>query len=262
MPKAQINNVEINYVLEGDPSLPVLVLSNSLTTDLHLWDEQITDFSEHFRVLRYDNRGHGLSSSASGECSLKDIAGDLTALMDHEGIQTASLCGISMGGMVGMWLGINAPERINKLILCNTSSDVSPRDPWQTRIDTVLEKGMSAIVEGALQRFVSEHFRNSGSKKIDLLKSMTVSCAPEGYAGCCAAVRDMNLTAELNRINKSTLIIAGELDPATPVSHSELINRHIEGSELSVIGGVAHLSNIEKPEEFNQLVLGFLLRED
>ena len=109
---------------------------------------------------------------------------------------------------------------------------------------------------------MSEHFRNSGSKKIDLLKSMTVSCASEGYAGCCAAVRDMNLTAELNRINKSTLIIAGELDPATPVSHSELINRHIEGSELSVIGGVAHLSNIEKPEEFNQLVLGFLLRED
>ena len=260
MALANINGAKINYKLDGDQQLPVLVLSNSLTTDLRLWDEQITDFANHFRVLRYDNRGHGGSSSPSGEYSLDDVAGDALALLDHLEISKASLCGVSLGGMVGMWLGIHAPDRVDKLVLCNTSSNVAPAASWQARIDTVKKDGMASVTEAVLERFLSEHSRTSGSPKIELVTSMLVSCQVDGYAGCCAAIRDMSLTNELSRISNPTIVIAGELDPATPVSHSEVINERIIGSELHVIQGVAHLSNLEKPDEFNETVLGFLLR--
>jgi len=260
MERANINGAEINYRWNGDEQLPVLVLSNSLTTDLRLWEEQIPAFTKHFRVLRYDNRGHGGSSSPLGEYSLDDVAGDALSLMDHLEISKASLCGVSLGGMVGMWLGIHAPNRMDKLVLCNTSSDVAPPDPWQARIDAVKEGGMAAIGEAVLERFLSADFRASGSPKIELVTSMLLSCDVDGYSGCCAAIRDMHLTSQLVQISSPTMVIAGELDPATPVSHSEVINERITGSELHVIQGVAHLSNLEKPDEFNKTVLEFLLR--
>ena len=259
MSLANINGVEINYQLDGDKNLPTLILSNSLTTNLHLWDEQVPSFANYFRILRYDNRGHGGSSSPKGEYSIDDIGNDILLLMDHLDINKASLCGISLGGMVAMWLGIHASNRVEKLVICNSSSDLSPSDPWQERIEMVNSKGMASIVNAGLERFLSERFRESGSPKIELLKSMMITCEVSGYSGCCAAVRDMNLTSQLTRINNQTLIIAGELDPSTPVSHSELINQEITTSSLVVIKGVAHLSNIEKPVDFNKAVLDFLL---
>ena len=260
MTRVKINGTEINYRWDGDDKLPVLVLSNSLTTNFHLWDEQIPAFTKHFRVLRYDNRGHGGSSSPLGEYTLDEIAGDALALLDHFRITKASLCGISLGGMVGMWLGIHYPDRMDKLVLCNTSSDVSPPDPWQARIDTVKAGGMAAIGEAVLERFLSERFRATRSPKIELVNSMLLSCDVDGYAGCCAAVRDMSLTKQLAQMSTSTMVIAGELDPATPVSHSELMIEHIKGAKLVVITGVAHLSNLEKPDEYNETVLQFLLK--
>jgi len=260
MPLVDVHDVLINYRWDGDETNPVLILSNSLTTNLNLWEDQIADFSNHFRVLRYDNRGHGGSSSPPGEYSLDDIGNDILLVMDHLEVERANFCGISLGGMVGMWLGMNAGARIDRLVICNTSSDLRPPDLWQDRIDTVMSHGMEAIITGALERFLSESFQKSGSAKIDLIKSMIRSCDVSGYSGCCAAVRDMNLTSNLSRIKNSTLIIAGELDPSTPVAHSQLINQNIVGSSMKVIDGVAHLSNLEKPEEFNKDVLSFLLK--
>jgi 3-oxoadipate enol-lactonase len=259
MPLAHINGADINYRWDGNKNLPILILSNSLTTNLQLWEEQVLSFTDHFRVLRYDNRGHGGSSSPEGEYSIDDIGNDILSLMDHVEISRASLCGISLGGMVAMWLGIHAGDRVDKLVVCNTSSDLSPSDPWQERIDTVKTKGMASIVDAGLARFLSEEFREKNSPKIGLLKSMMTTCEISGYTGCCAAVRDMNLTRQLAKINNPTLIIAGELDPSTPVLHSELINQEITGSRLTIIKGVAHLSNIEKPLEFNNAVMDFLL---
>jgi 3-oxoadipate enol-lactonase len=259
MPVAHVNGADINYMWDGDDRLPILILSNSLTTNLHLWDAQVVKFSQFFRILRYDNRGHGGSSSPEGEYSIDDIGNDIVSLMDYLGVRQASLCGISLGGMVGMWLGIHAGERVHKLVLCNTSSDLSPPDPWQIRIAQVKAEGMASIVDAGLERFLSESYRKSDPRNIDLLKSMMTSCEVLGYSGCCAAVRDMSLTSQLGQIKNPTLIVAGELDPSTPVSHSELIKQKINGSGLYIIDGVAHLSNIEKPEEFNNIVLDFLL---
>jgi 3-oxoadipate enol-lactonase len=259
MPVADLNGTHIKYEYEGDEGLPILMLSNSLTTNMHVWDEQVAEFAKFFRVLRYDNRGHGGSSSPLGEYTIDDIGGDLLSLMNILGIEKANLCGISLGGMVGMWMGINQPQRLEKLIICNTSSNLSPPAPWQDRINTVRAHGMSSIIDAGLQRFLSDNFRKIGSPKINLLKKMMNSCDVPGYVGCCAAVRDLNLDTQLQKIKIPTLIIAGEFDPSTPVSHSELINKEIEESRMVVINGVAHLSNIEVPEEFNKNVLDFLL---
>jgi len=258
MPTAALDGVTLNYQWDGDDGKPVLLLSNSLSTDLRMWESQIPAFTEHFRVLRYDNRGHGGSSSPDGEYSIDQIAGDAVALMDHTGVERAHVCGVSMGGMVAMWLGINAADRVGKLVMSNTSSDVSPPDPWQARIDTIQAGGMESIVEAGVERFLSEEYRAGGGDAIDLMRSMLRGCDADGYCGCVAAVRDMSLTAGLSSIQNDVLVIAGELDPATPVSHSEVMMDHLPNAEMAVIPGVAHLSNAEKPAVFNELVLNFL----
>ena len=259
MATAAIKGAMINYQWDGGEGKPVLLLSNSLSTDLRMWEGQIPAFTEHFRVLRYDNRGHGGSSSPGGEYTMDEIAGDAVALMDEVGVERAHVCGVSMGGMVAMWLGINVPHRVDKLVMSNTSSDVSPPDPWQARIEAIQAGGMEAIVEAGVERFLSEEYRVGGGEAIDLMRSMLRGCDADGYCGCVAAVRDMSLTSGLSGIDKDVLVIAGELDPATPVSHSEVMMDHLPNAEMAVIPGVAHLSNAEKPDVFNDLVLKHLL---
>lgn len=259
MPSATINGTTIVYKWDGNETDPVLVLSNSLTTDTRMWDALIPVFTNHFRVLRYNNRGHGGSSSPAGGYSMDEIAGDALALFDHLEISTVQFCGLSMGGMVGMWLGVNAPDRVKKLVLCNTSSDVGPPDPWNARIEAIENGGMGAIADAGVERFLSEAYRKTGGDAIKLVRNMLLDCNPEGYCGCVAAVRDMSLTGQLPQIAKDVLVVAGELDTATPVSHSELIASRIPGAQLTVIPGVSHLSCAEKPAEFGQIVLEFLL---
>ena len=155
MPSATVNGATLSYQWDGTETKPVLVLSNSLTTDMRMWEPLLPAFTEHFRVLRYNNRGHGGSSSPAGEYTMNDIAGDALALMDYLDIPTAQFCGLSMGGMVGMWLGLHAPERVQKLIICNTSSDVGSPEPWTARIEAIKNGGMAAIEEAGVERFLS-----------------------------------------------------------------------------------------------------------
>ena len=258
MPSATVNGATLSYQWDGTETKPVLVLSNSLTTDMRMWEPLLPAFTEHFRVLRYNNRGHGGSSSPAGEYTMNDIAGDALALMDYLDIPTAQFCGLSMGGMVGMWLGLHAPERVQKLIICNTSSDVGSPEPWTARIEAIKNGGMAAIEEAGVERFLSEEYRSTGGSAVGMVRAMLLDCDVEGYCGCIAAVRDMSLTDQLSQITNDVLVIAGEVDFATPVSHSEFIVDRIPGAKLTVIPGVSHLSCAEKPEEFGRIVLDFL----
>ena len=258
MPSVTVNGATLIYQWDGDETKPVLVLSNSLTTDMRMWEPLIPAFTEHFRVLRYNNRGHGGSSSPVGEYTMDDIAGDALALLDHLDIATAQFCGLSMGGMVGMWLGLHAPDRVQKLVICNTSSDVGPPEPWTARIGAIKDGGMAAIADAGVERFLSEEYRSTGGGAMEMVRAMLLDCDAEGYCGCVAAVRDMSLTSQLDQISNDVLVIAGEVDPATPVSHSEIIVDRIPGAELTVISGVSHLSCAEKPEEFGRIVLDYL----
>ena len=189
---------------------------------------------------------------------MNDIAGDALALMDYLDIPTAQFCGLSMGGMVGMWLGLHAPERVQKLIICNTSSDVGSPEPWTARIEAIKNGGMAAIEEAGVERFLSEEYRSTGGSAVGMVRAMLLDCDVEGYCGCIAAVWDMSLTDQLSQITNDVLVIAGEVDFATPVSHSEIIVDRIPGAKLTVIPGVSHLSCAEKPEEFGRIVLDFL----
>ena len=258
MPSATVNGATLVYQWDGDETKPVLVLSNSLTTDMRMWEPLIPAFTEHFRVLRYNNRGHGGSSSPAGEYTMDDIAGDALALLNHLDIATAQFCGLSMGGMVGMWLGLHAPDRVQKLVICNTSSDVGAPEPWTARIGAIKDGGMAAIADAGVERFLSEEYRSTGGSAMEMVRAMLLDCDAEGYCGCVSAVRDMSLTSQLDQISNDVLVIAGEVDPATPVSHSEIIVDRIPRAELTVIPGVSHLSCAEKPEEFGRIVLDFM----
>ena len=258
MPSATVNGAKLVYQWDGEATKPVLVLSNSLTTDMRMWEPMIQAFTEHFRVLRYNNRGHGGSSSPAGEYSLDDIAGDALGLFNHLDIASAQFCGLSMGGMVGMWLGLHARERLKKLVICNTSSDVGSPEPWTARIGAIKEGGMAAIAEAGVERFLSEEYRSTGGSAVEMVRDMLMDCDAEGYCGCIAAVRDMSLTDQLDQISNDVLVIAGEVDLATPVSHSEIIVDRIPRAKLKVIPGVSHLSCAEKPHELSRIVLDYL----
>jgi 3-oxoadipate enol-lactonase len=247
----------IAWRFDGPEGAPVLLLSNSLGTSMAMWEPQLAAFAEHFRVLRYDPRGHGQSDAPAGAYSLDRLGRDVVELLDALGIDTAAFCGLSMGGMVGQWLGIYAPERIEKLILCNTSSYMGPPASWDGRIKLVTAEGMGALTEAVLERWFTPAFRADASEALDSVRSQLLATNPHGYAGCCAAIRDMDLRRTATLVELPTLIIAGREDPATPLDHSEALQKAIRGSQM-VAFDAAHLSNVEVPEGFTAVALGFL----
>lgn len=258
MPSLEVNGIRLNYRLDGDEGRPVLVMSNSLGTALEMWDPQVPALSEHFRILRYDKRGHGRSEVPPGPYSFEMLAGDVLVLMDGLGIERASFCGLSMGGMTGQWLGANAGARFDSLVLANTSSHMGPAAPWDERIAAVHAHGMAALVDAVIERWFTEDFRQAKPDVIARIRDMLLATDPEGYAGCCAAIRDMDHRPLLPRIAAPVLVIAGRHDPATPVAHAEYLSDNIPGARLHVIEDAAHLSNVQKPQAFTQALAGFL----
>jgi 3-oxoadipate enol-lactonase / 4-carboxymuconolactone decarboxylase len=259
MPFLTTENTRLFYRLEGNPGQPVLVLSHSIGADHGMWEPQVLDLLEHFQVLRYDIRGHGASDTATGEYAVEQLGKDVLAITDALGIQRFAFCGLSLGGAVGQWLGVNAPQRIQGLILANTAPRFGPPEQWETRKRTVMEKGMSAILELAMQRFFSGEFLKRRDPQIESLKSVFLSTNPVGYAGCCAALRDFDQTALLGRISAPTLVIAGKYDVSTPwTGHGEILRHNIAGSKVVQLDA-AHLSNLERPHSFTSAVAEFLL---
>jgi 3-oxoadipate enol-lactonase len=259
MPFVEVEGARLFYRFDGPEDAPVLVLSNSLGTALAMWDPQIRRFAEHFRVLRYDSRGHGRSDATPGPYTIAGLGRDALALLDALGLARVHFCGVSKGGMVGQWLGINAPERVERLVLCNTSAHIGAPEVWNERIEAVRARGMAAIVQGVIDRWFTEDFQKRAPETVAEISAMLLATPPEGYVACCAAVRDMDQRADLPRVAAPTLVIAGRHDQATPPEHSRLIAERIPNARLAMLDA-AHLSNVEADEAFTTAVLDFLLR--
>jgi 3-oxoadipate enol-lactonase len=259
MPMIDADGCPIHVQVEGPERAPVLMLSNSLGTDLGMWDDQLKAFTQHFRVVRYDRRGHGKSGAPKGPYTMERLGRDVLAVLDGLAINKINWCGLSMGGMVGMWLGANAPERIDKLILSNTSAWFAEKDLWSGRLKLAREKGLEALVGATMERWFTKDFRERAPGAVDRVSAMFLKTPLEGYIGCAEAVRDMDHREIIRAVTAPTLIIAGRYDPATTLEMGELIRSRIPGAALTILDA-AHLSNIEQPHEYADTALGFLLQ--
>jgi 3-oxoadipate enol-lactonase len=257
MPNIDVNGVQVRYEIDGPGDGPVLMLSNSLGTDVSMWAPQVPAFSKRFRVVRYDTRGHGASGVTPGPYTIEQLARDAVALLDRLGIERAHFCGLSKGGMIGMWLGINAPQRINKLVLCNTSACIGAPELWNARIENVRKGGMEAIATAVLQRWFTPAFHERAPGTIEAMRRTLVATPPDGYIACCAAVRDMDQRAAIARIGAPTLVIAGSQDAATPPADGRFLAETIPGAKYVELEA-AHISNIEVVDGFTDAVLRFL----
>jgi 3-oxoadipate enol-lactonase len=257
MPMIHADGCPINVQVEGPEGAPVLMLSNSLGTDLTMWNDQATAFTQHFQLVRYDRRGHGKSGVPKGPYSMERLGRDVIAILDGLGIKTTNWCGLSMGGMVGMWLGAFAPERIEKLVLSSTSAYMADKALWNDRIATARVKGLAALADGTMERWFTKEFRERSPQAVARLKQMMLATPVEGYAACCEAVRDMDHRDILGRITAPTLVIAGRHDPATTVENAEFIRSRIPGAALTVLDA-AHIANVEQAQRYTETVLDFL----
>ncbi len=247
----------INVEIAGHESAPLLMLSNSLGTNLHMWDEQMADWSKHFRVVRYDRRGHGKSGVPKGPYSMERFGRDVLSVLDALKIKKTNWCGLSMGGMVGQWLGANAPERVDKLILSNTNYSYADKAPWVDRIKFVQEKGLAALVDPNMERWFTKGFRDRAPQTIARMKEIFLATSPIGYVASCEAIRDMDFTGSNPRITAPTLVIVGKQDPATPPAAGEAIAKQIKGAKVTALDA-AHIANMEQPKLYAETVLNFL----
>ncbi|MCP2070919.1 UNVERIFIED_ORG: 3-oxoadipate enol-lactonase [Pseudomonas lini] len=252
---------ELNYRFDGPQDAPVLVLSNSLGTDLHMWDEQVAAFSEHFRVLRFDTRGHGQSLVTEGPYSIEQLGRDVLAMLDQLGIDKVHFCGLSMGGLIGQWLGINAGQRLHKLVVCNTAAKIGDPSVWNPRIETVLRDGQAAMValrDASIARWFTPDFSEAQPATAKKITDMLAATSPQGYAANCAAVRDADFREQLSSIRVPLLVIAGTEDAVTPPSGGHFIQERVSGAEYAEFYA-AHLSNVQAGAAFSARVLDFLL---
>ena len=260
MPHIRADGCAINVEVAGPAQAPVLMLSNSLGSNLHMWDDQLVPFTQHFRLVRYDRRGHGRSDAPSGPYSMERLGRDVLAILDALGIERINWCGLSMGGMVGQWLGAHAPNRIDKLILSNTACYYPDKTVWKDRVGLVRERGLAAIVDATMERWFTQPFRDRSPQSVERIRDMFLATSVEGYIACIEAIRDMDHRPLLPRIKAPTLVIAGRRDPSTTLEAGEFIAQHTPNAGLTVLD-TAHLANVEQPQAYADTVLGFLLNK-
>jgi 3-oxoadipate enol-lactonase len=258
MPLHESPGLHLHYWLDGPADRPCLVLSNSLGCTLEMWEPQVAAFSREYRLLRYDTRGHGRSGVPERPYTLEQLGTDILGLLDALGIERAHYCGLSMGGATGMWLAINAPQRVERLVLCNTTPWLGPPETMNARIATLLRDGMPAMVEAILERWFMAEYRTQEPLVVDRIRQMLLTTPADGYVGCCEAIRDMDQRAALSRIAAPTLVIAGTYDPAPTPEAARAWASMIPNSRFLELPA-AHLSNVGAAEEFTRQVLDFLL---
>ena len=259
MPKVEVNGVRLFYTLSGKTDGSVLMMSNSLGTTLDMWQPQLREMESRFRLLRYDMRGHGNSELVEEACSISVLGHDVLALLDELRIDKVHFCGLSVGGVIGQWLGANAPERLRSLILCNTAAKIGTPESWNKRIADVEQQGLASITEAVLERWFTPAFRLASPDAVAPFRAMLHAANPRGYLQVCAAIRDMDQRSLVQRIRVPTCVIAGEYDPATTLDDGRFLQSQIPGATLVPLP-VAHISNVEAAAQFNRAVIEFLSR--
>jgi 3-oxoadipate enol-lactonase len=258
MPFVDLGELRTRYELTGGKG-PMLVLSNSLGTDISMWDPQMAEFAKHHRILRYDTRGHGQSTVTPGDYTIEQLGRDVVRLLDALGLDRVHFCGLSMGGMIGIWLGVHAPNRLHRLVLCNTAARIGSKEMWNARIATVRKEGMKTVAAAVIERWFTPEFRASFPDKVAQAQHMLENSPPDGYAACCTAIRDMDQRETVGKIKVPTLVIYGGKDPVSPVADALFLKDQIEGA-VKVEFNAAHLSNVEQPDAFTGAVSNFLSR--
>jgi 3-oxoadipate enol-lactonase len=260
MSVAHINGIDVFYLTDGDPHKPVIIFSNSLGTDHSMWDAQLEALRRDFYIIRYDTRGHGLTSAPKGPYTIEQLGRDVLALLDYLSIDTAYFCGISMGGLIGQWLAINAPERFDALVIANTAPKIGTELAWRERAALVRSEGLHAIAESAPSRWFTPEFCGSCPRDVNELLINLKNMSPEGYASCCEALADEDLSGSVSKITIPTLILSGTKDPVTTVEDAQLIQRQIQGSQILEMPA-SHISNVEAEVEFNQAIKKFFTNQ-
>jgi 3-oxoadipate enol-lactonase len=257
----KINGIRMNFEIGGLSDAPAVVFSHSLGSHLGMWNPQKGLLEPRFKVLYYDTRGHGLSETTSGSYTFDLLAEDVVALLDELEIDQAHFVGLSMGGMIGQNLALRHAARFRSFVLCDTAAAVpeEAQPVWRERIERARREGMEALLEETLQRWFTPDFLSRNPEELQQIRRQFLNTSVEGYVGCAEAIRNLDYMGRLSDIDKPTLIIVGEEDPGTPVDAAKAIHDRIAGSRLEVIPSAAHLSSVEQPEAFNNLLSGFLM---
>jgi len=257
MPILDINELHLHYKTDGIQNADWLILSNPLGTQLDVWAPQMPALRKHFNVLRYDSRGHGKSSVPVGPYRIEQLGEDVIALMDHLEIERAHFCGLSVGGMVGLWLGANRAPRIDRLVLCSTSAHTGSAETWNARINKVNSEGMGAIAPMVIDRWFTPGFQKVPHREVDLVRTMLLHTSTVGYAATCAAIRDMDLREELFAIRAPALVITGTRDQSIPPEEGKLLADRIAQARYVTLDA-PHLSNWESADQISDMLIDFL----
>lgn len=252
------DGVTLRTHVDGPGDAPSLLLCNSLGTDLGMWDPQMSEWATRFRVIRFDTRGHGNSAVTEAPYTIDLLGHDALAVLDGLGIARAHVCGLSLGGQVALWLGIHAPDRVERLVLADTAAKVGTEEGWRARTEVIRAEGMGAIRDAVLERFFSAAFRSRDPGTVSAAGDTLEATDAEGYIGACLALATSDLRAEAGQVTAPTLVVVGDADEATPPTDAQALVDAIAGSRLATIPGAGHLANLEEPAQFTALVRDFL----
>ena len=257
MSDIEVDGARLWYTVTGSDDAPPVLLLHSLGTTHELWDPQMPALRDSFRVIRYDLRGHGRSTASPGEFTIEQLGRDALAVLDAAGAQSAAVCGISIGGITSIWLGQNASRRVSRLVLANTAARIGTSESWSARMRAVREGGMKEAADLAMPRWFTSDFRERRPDVAARFHAIASACPLDSYIAACAALRDADLRRDLHRIVAPTLVVAGSKDPSTTVSDGAYLRDNIPKAEMEVLEA-AHLSNVERPAEFSELLTEFL----